>query len=64
MNVTSEEVAFRVLGNFVDMLEEWKETVIKAAKVFGVPEHEVKKVIDRIDEMEEEALHYQIFGFF
>jgi len=63
MSVANEEVVFRVLDNFVNMLEEWRETIIKAAEVFGVPKHEVRKVIERIEEMEEEALHYQIFGF-
>ena len=63
MSLSEEAVIFEIMGSFVDRLEFWKETVTKAAKAFGVPEEEVKRVIQRLDELEEELLHYQIFGF-
>ena len=63
MSLSEEGAIFEIMSSFVDRLEFWKETVIKAAKVFGIPDEEVRKVVQRLDELEEELLHYQIFGF-
>jgi len=63
VSVAEERIYFEILDRFLERLEEWKETVSLAAEAFGVPEEELKKVLSRIEAMEEEALHAQIFGF-
>ncbi len=63
MSVASEEAYFQILDSFLHMLGRWKETIMMAARVFNVPENQVRKALAKIEEWEEEALHYQIFGF-
>ncbi len=53
----------QLINDFLDRLQEWRSTIITAARVFNVPDEEVKKVLEKIDEMEEEALHYELFVF-
>ena len=61
IEATVDRAFAQLIEDFLNRLDEWRLTIITAAKVFGVPEDEVKRVLNKIDEMEEEALHFELF---
>ncbi|UXD22380.1 hypothetical protein IPA_04105 [Ignicoccus pacificus DSM 13166] len=54
----SDEMFFNMVLN---TLEEWKETTLAAARVFGVDEAKLQEAIDYIESLEEEVLRLSLF---
>jgi len=63
VSLSDEKAIFEIMSSFLERVEGWKDTIMTAARVFEVPDHEVMIVIKRLERLEEELLHYQIFGF-
>lgn len=61
IEATIDRAFTQLINDFLDRLQEWRSTIVLAAKAFGVPEEEVKRALEKIDEMEEEALHFELF---